>query len=169
LSVLASSLANLKILTWVFATFFHSFNEHFPVDNPSLRPSHIVVVWDCKNSIFPLHTSHPTHFFLFFCIFLVILLIISEIKLHFPWKSTPEKAVFGPFSPLPGTPAAEIFADFRSFAAKIEFRKPEISVENWHFYYILLIFRILHFFILYILLIINNINTNNINNRLLML
>jgi len=50
------------------------------------------------------------------------LLIFSEIKLHFHWKNTPEKAVFRPFSPLPGTPAAEIFADFRKISAKIEFR-----------------------------------------------
>jgi hypothetical protein len=89
---------------------------------PLFRPSHIVVVWDCKNSIFPLHASHSTHFFLFFCIFYVILLIISEIKLHFSWKNTSKMAMFDPFSPLSGTPEGENFADFRKIYAKIEFR-----------------------------------------------
>ena len=130
---------------------------------PLFRPSHIVVVWDCKNSIFPLHASHTTHFFLFFCIFYAISLIFSEIKLHFSWKNTPEMAVFDPFSPLSGTTEGEIFADFRKNAAKIEFREPEISVKKCGFYYILLIFRILYFFTLFICLIIRYININNMN------
>ena len=134
---------------------------------PLFRPSHIVVVWDCKNSIFPLHASHATHFFLFFCIFYAISMIFSELKLHFSCFSPPKNPFFAPFSPLSGTTEGEIFADFRKNAAKIEFREPEISVKKCGFYYILLIFRILYFFTLFICLIIRYININNINIALL--
>ena len=56
--------------SWVFATFFHSFNEHSPVDNPSHMPSRIVVVWGCKNSFFLLRTHYVTYFFKIFFDFL---------------------------------------------------------------------------------------------------
>ena len=84
LSVLASSLANLKFLSleYLLHSFILSMNNSL-LTTPLSRPSHIVVVWDCKNRIFPLHTSHPTHFFSLFLHFSCNLLSISEIKFHF--------------------------------------------------------------------------------------
>ena len=122
LSVLASSLANLKFLSLEY--LLHSFilSMNIPLlTTPSLRSPHIVVVWDCKNSIFPLHASHATHFFKLFLHFYVILLIFSEIKLHFYAFQTLKKAFFDPFRPLFGMSEGEDFADFRRSFAKIEF------------------------------------------------
>ncbi len=122
LSVLASSLANLKFLSLEY--LLHSFilSMNIPLlTTPLSCPSRIVVVWDCKNRIFPLHTSHVAHFFKLFSHFYDNLLIFSEIKLHFYAFQTLKKAFFDPFRPLFGMSEGEDFADFRKFSAKIEF------------------------------------------------
>ena len=64
LSVLASSLANLKFLSleYLLHSFILSMNNSL-LTTPLSRPSHIVVVWDCKNRIFILHSTVVTYFF----------------------------------------------------------------------------------------------------------
>ena len=81
---------------------------------PSLVPSRIVVVWDCKNRIFPLYAAHPTNFFLFFLHFPFNILIINEIKLHFPSFLTlflPKKTVFLAFFSTLDRKISQIFDD----------------------------------------------------------
>ena len=82
---------------------------------PSLVPSRIVVVWDCKNRIFPLHTSTASHFFLLFLPFLCNYLYISEIKLHFSCFLTlflPQKPVFLAFFDTMSWKISQIFGKF---------------------------------------------------------
>ena len=84
LSVLASSLANLKFLSLEY--LLHSFilSMNIPLlTTPSLRSSHIVVVWECKNRFFCIHYNTVAHFFLIFLYFLCMLLIVNKIKMHF--------------------------------------------------------------------------------------
>ena len=82
---------------------------------PSLVPSRIVVVWDCKNRIFPLYAAHPTNFFLLFLHFLCNILITNKIKLRFSDFLTlflPQKHVFLPFFSTPDRKISQIFGKF---------------------------------------------------------
>ena len=82
---------------------------------PSLVPSRIVVVWDCKNRFFCIHSNTLANFFLLFLHFLCNILITNEIKLHFSRFLTlfwPEKTSFLAFFSSPARKISQIFGKF---------------------------------------------------------
>ena len=116
LSVLASSLANLKFLFLSICYILPFFSMNIPLlTTPSLVPSRIVVVWDCKNRFFCIHSNTLANFFLLFLHFLYNTLITNEIKLHFFRFLTlflPKKTVFWAFFNTPVQKISQIFGKF---------------------------------------------------------
>ena len=107
-------ISNSSLLSICYIPSFFSMNIPL-LTTPSLVPSRIVVVWDCKNRIFPLHTSTLAHFFLLFLHFLCNYLYISEIKMRFSCFLTlflPQKPVFLAFFNTLSRKISQIFGKF---------------------------------------------------------
>ena len=122
LSVLTSSLANLKFLFLSICYILSFFSMNIPLlTTPSFRSPHVVVVWECKNSFFCIPNNTVGYFFYFFLHFFLILLIINKIKLHFFWKFRLWKHDFDPILPLFGMIGQTNFADFSKISAKTDF------------------------------------------------
>ena len=122
LSVLASSLANLKFLFLSICYILPFFQWTFPCWQPprSCRP--VSLSFGIAKIDFFHYMQHTQQtFFLFFLHFLCNILITNEIKLHFYWQRASFLVVFLGFLASFGVMCWGNFADFWHFAVKIEF------------------------------------------------
>ena len=119
MSVLASSLANLKFLFLSICYILSFFQWTFPCWQPLLSCRPVSLSFGVAKIVF-FHYAHTMqHTFLKFFLINYILLIISNL-----WRYSSENfCVFSCFLAFFVMQILEIFADFWKFSAKIEFRR----------------------------------------------